>query len=119
MELNRTKVVDFIRDHKKAIAIGAATLAGGITLIAFGKQTRIATIAGATISKLSTDVKVDGWDVGTLDMCWAESGHINAIVEGLTVKDAGKIGENLLKIKGVTPDTDLSIVIGIPDNRVS
>ena len=119
MDMKQNKVVNFIRDHKKGFVTGAAALAGGIALIALGKLPRVATVAGATISKSSRDIKVDGWDIGRLSMCWGESEYINAIVDDLTVADVGELGRSLLKIDGVTPDTGLSVLLGMPNNNVN
>lgn len=113
----QNRVVNFINNHKKGIAIVGATVAGGLALIALGKCTRIVSVAGATKSLKSNDINVDGWDLGKLSMCWEEGDYINAIVEDLTLADAGKLGENLLKINGMTPDTGLSVVVGMPNNR--
>lgn len=116
MDMKENKVVNFIREHKKVITVGAVTIVGGIVAVALGKHVNLTTIAGATISESSKDIKVDGWDIGKLEMCWEESGFINAIVDDLTVADVGDLGKNLLKIDGVTPDTSLSVLLGVPNN---
>ena len=118
MDIKNNKVVNFVKNNKKQIAIGAGVLVGGITLFAFGK--RMMPAGCKVIPKIeSNDIKIDDWNLGKLDMCWQEGPWINAIVNNLTVADTGKLGEQLLKIDGVTTDTIVDMVLAVPDNRVN
>lgn len=113
------KAAEFIDNHKKKIAIGvagAAALICGIAYIATGKKSYTPVkFSGVFETPASRDIQIDDWSVGTLTDCWHEGGWINAIAKDFTVADAGKLGEELLKIDGVTMDTAMQVVMAVPD----
>ena len=120
MEKKQNKVVEFVKNHKKTITLGAitaATAVGGIVLIAMGKKSCIpAKFSGVFKTPAERDIEIADWNVGTLIDCWREGGWINAIAKDFTVADAGRLGEEFLKIDGVTPDTVLQTVISFEDS---
>lgn len=119
MEKKQFKIKEFIKEHKKGIIIGAIGVVGlGVTIagIVLGNKSGDSAGDGFTLFK-SNDIQVEDWDVGNLTDCWKDKTHINAIVEGLTVGDAGKLGEELLKIDGVTLDTELDVILGMPNSN--
>ena len=122
MNKKQNKVVKFVKSHQKEITLGvtsAAALICGVAYIAKAKKTYASVNAYGVIESLaSNDVSVDDWSVGTLTKCWRESGWINAIAKDFTVADAGKLGEELLKIDGVTMDTAMEVVMCVPDIKV-
>lgn len=116
----KIKVVEFVKTHKKKLLIGAAAIAGGVALSMIGKKNRIpAYFSGVVSTPNAKDIPVADWGAGTLTSCWREGGWINAIVTDLTVADAGKLGEELLKVDGVTTDTALQTVLCFPDVGVN
>lgn len=117
----KNKVVEFIKTHKKQLAVCAATAIGGIVLIAIGKKRSMNTVnfSGVFSTPSAKDIKVADWGCGTLAECWREGGWINTIVTDFTVADAGKLGEELMKIDGVTSDTALQTVLSLPDTLVN
>ena len=117
----KNKVLEFVKTHKKAIAVGAITAVSGIMLFMIGKKKPMSTIhfSGVFSTPNAKDIQVANWGCGTLEECWREGGWINAIVTDFTVADAGKLGEELLKIDGVTADTTLQTVLSVQDNLVS
>lgn len=122
--MDKKKVVEFVKTHKKKIAlgaIGAVAAIGGIVLVAMGKKQSMDTInfSGVFSTPNAKDIQVADWGCGKLDECWRENGWINAIVSDFTVADAGKLGENLLKVEGVTPDTALQTVLSFEDIKVN
>lgn len=119
MEKKSFSVKEFISEHKKQIIIGAIGVLGlgvMITGIVLGNKSGDSAGGGFKLFK-SNDIQVEDWNVGNLSDCWKDKTHINAIVEGLTVGDAGKLGEELLKIDGVTLDTELDVILGMPNNK--
>lgn len=105
----KNKVVEFVNANKKKIAlgvIGAVTAIGSIVLVAMGK-------------KRSKDIQVTDWGCGTLEECWRENGWINTIATDATVGDAGKLGEELMKIDGVTANTALQAMLFVEDVKVN
>jgi hypothetical protein len=120
MKGKMNKALQFIKDHKAGIIAGGITAAaavGGIVLVAIGKKKSgvITEFSGVFSTPSARDIPVADWSVGTLDECWRESGWINLIARGFTVADAGKFGEELLKIEGVTADTELQTVMSFED----
>lgn len=123
MEKKQNKIVEFIKNHKKEIALGAITTVTavcGITFIAKSKKSYVPVkFSGVIETPAARDIPIADWSVGTLTDCWHEGGWINAIAKDFTVADAGKLGEELLKIDGVNIDTAMQVVLAIPDNRVN
>lgn len=121
----KNKVIEFVKTHKKTIALGAITAVtaiGGIVLIAMGKKKSSETIvnfSGVFSTPAARDIEVADWSVGTLIDCWRESGWINLIAKDFTVADTGKLGEELLKIDGVTAETALQTVMSFEDIAVN
>lgn len=116
-------VKEFVKKHKQEVAIGVAGTAAlicGITYVAVSKKNYVPVkFSGVFETLASRDISVDDWSVGTLTECWRESGWINAIAKDFTVADAGKLGEELLKIDGVTLDTEMQVVLSVPDVMVN
>jgi hypothetical protein len=122
MNKKQNKVVEFVKEHKKEVAIGvtgAAAIVCGIVYFAVNKKTYVPVkFSGVLETLASRDIPIDDWSVGTLTDCWRESGWINAIAKDFTVADAGKLGDELLKIDGVTMDTAMQVVLSVPDVKV-
>ena len=122
MEGKQNKLVKFVKDHKKGILIGAAsavTAIGGIILCAIANKKSepisLVEFSGVFSTPSANDIDVADWSVGTLTDCWREGGWVNLIAKDFTVADAGKFGEELMKIEGVTADTALQTVISFED----
>lgn len=122
MDKKQNNVAEFVKNHKKEVAIGvtgAAALICGIVYFATSKKSYTPVkFSGVFETLASRDIPIDDWSVGTLTDCWRESGWINAIANDFTVADAGKLGEELLKIDGVTIDTAMQVVLSVPDVKV-
>ena len=122
MEKKQNKVAEFVKNHKKKIAIlvtCSAALGCGIAYIMVDRKFRTPVkFWGVMGTPAARDISIDGWSLGTLVECWHERGWFNAIVTDFTVADAGKLGEELLKIDGITMDTALEAVLSISDGKV-
>ena len=124
MENKQNKIVEFVKDHKKDILVGAITTVTavcGIALFVMGKKKSLIPVefTGVIQTPNAKDIHVADWNVGTLTDCWREGGWINLIAKDFTVADAGKLGEELLKIDGVTADTVLQTVMTFEDITVN
>lgn len=117
------KTVEYIENNKKKIvigAVGAVALIGGIVCVAMGKKPNVPVkFSGVFETPSAKDIPIADWSVGTLTDCWHEGGWINAIAKDFTVADAGKLGEELLKIDGVAMDTAMQVVMSVPDTQAN
>lgn len=117
------KVKEFVVDHKIEIAVGlCVAVGGGVVLNKIMKSTPKINGAEKVIVKMG-DVRIDKnlpipeVAVGTIDELWVDQWGKNLILNDVTVADLGKIGEEFLKIDGVTNETEVSAVIGLLDNK--
>lgn len=130
------KAWDWIKDHKKEILITTATVVGAGVLGYFGvKGFKNAN----TIMVKFDDSAIDNhcfWDqLGKLELIssdwrdnpvakldhvtitdlWDEGDYTNAIINGFTAADMGKVGEELIaNVPNVKADTMLSAVMSAP-----
>ena len=122
-------VVEYVSNHKKEILLGALCTVGAGVLIALGVK---------GLSSIKTDAKsvemigdivsdsndwmdrnvVEGFTTGKVNELWNEGNCGTAIVNFFTIKDMGKLGEDLKKIKGVTDDTEVSALLTFVDTNV-
>jgi hypothetical protein len=123
------KFVEYVDNHKEEIALGALCTVGAGVLIALGVK---------SLSSIKTDAKpvemigdivsdskdwmdrnvVEGFTTGKVNDLWNEGEYGTAIVQFFTIKDMGKLGEDLKKIKGVTDDTEVSAVLTFINTKV-
>lgn len=113
----------FVKEHKKVIVNGAICVGvtvGGIALLVVTKKSLKfpeTSFKGMSISKCEEieKARIDklNWNLGTMTDLWDEGGCLNTIVTELTVSDLGKLGDELLKIDGVTKQTGVDIVAGL------
>lgn len=112
--MGKTKVTEFVKNHKKEIAIGAISAMGIGIVIAFG--TRVSKTMKITKSNASTIENIDipdVWGVGTMTDLWTEGTWTSTIVNNITVADLGKIGEELQEINGVKSGTEVSAMLSM------
>ena len=120
--MTKHEFVEYVRSHKKEIAIGALGLVGTGLLLALGvnvsKSIKITNSPVDLIGEIVSDGNwkernlVEGFATGKVNNLWNEGGtHACAILNGLTIKDMGALGENLKLIGGITDDTQLSAVL--------
>ena len=109
----------FVKEHKNEIiagVIGVGVTVGSIAYIMVTKKPvkipeavkpNFAAIEKSRIEKLN-------WRLGDMTDLWNEGGHINTIINDITMADLGKLGDELIKIEGVTMETGISIIASIP-----
>ena len=121
--MTKHEIMEYVKTHKKEIALGAACAVGTGVLIALGvKVSRSMNISGNPVQMIGDIVSsddnwmernlVDGFTTGKVNDLWNEDGYGNAIVQFFKIKDMGALGEDLKKIKGITDDTEVSAVLG-------
>lgn len=121
--MTKHKFMEYVKTHKKEIALGAACMVGTGVLIALGvKGFRSVKVSGNPVEMIGDIVSsddnwmernlVDGFTTGKVNDLWNEAGYGNAIVQFFKIKDMGALGEDLKKIKGITDDTEVSAVLG-------
>ncbi len=118
----------YVKNHKKEIALGALCTIGAGVLIALGvKAIQDAKAIEANPVKMIGDIVDDNWEdrnvvegftTGKVNELWDEGSCKNAIVNFFTIKDMGKLGEDLKKIEGVTDDTEVTALLGFLDTNV-
>lgn len=118
--MDKKNVREFIKTHKKEIAIAAiATVVGSVAFVITRKTPKFAkeTIKSVTTKVMPTDIPKPELEFGTLTDLWVDDlGVINAIVNDITVADLGKFGEQLTKIDGVENNTVVTAVMGFINN---
>ena len=120
--MTKHEFVEYVRSHTKEIAIGALGLVGTGLLVALGvnvsKSIKVTNSPVDLIGEIVSDGNwkernlVEGFATGKVNNLWNEGGtHACAILNGLTIKDLGALGENLKLIGGITDETQLSAVL--------
>jgi hypothetical protein len=106
------KTWEFIKSHKKVIIAGCVTLVCGGVVFAITKQ-------GSGIKPILEAADPHKWDlpipetkVGNFEHLWLDGGErLTAIICDLKPSDLGALGEELLNIEGVDPETVLGMVL--------
>ena len=120
--MTKHEFVEYVRSHKKEIAIGVLGLVGTGLLVALGVNvSKSIKVTNSPVDLIGEIVSygnwkernlVEGFATGKVNNLWNEGGtHACAILNGLTIKDMGALGENLKLIGGITDDTQLSAVL--------
>lgn len=120
--MTKQEFVAYVRSHKKEIAMGALGLVGTGLLVALGVNiSKSIKVSGSPVDLIDEVVSDDDWKehnlvegftTGKVNDLWNEGGtHGCAILNGLTIKDMGALGENLKLIGGITDDTQVSAVL--------
>lgn len=135
--MTKEGVKNFVKEHKKGIILGSLVLIGGSVI--YGISRKLPKIAKVTddgdelvwISNYFTVTK-KGFEnckdlLGDIDFDLGDSVKevtqfdkiVNTITQDITVGDLAKLGEDLLKIDGVTKDNKISAAINIIDVGLS
>lgn len=130
--MTKQEFVEYVKTHKKEIALAAVGTVGAGVLIALGVKGVHRVKAGTTpvelIGDIVNDAKdeipwnernlVEGFTTGKVNDLWNEGNYGNAIVQYFHVEDMGKLGEDLKLIEGVTDDTEVSAVLTFVGTKV-
>ena len=114
-----TKVKDFVVDHKKEIAIGLGVIVGGVVVYKIVKHVPkadlVTNVEWSGMTEEIVDLDIPKLEVGTIDELWKDQWGKSLILNDVTVGDLGKVGEEFLKIDGVTKDTVVTATMGLLD----
>lgn len=117
--MDKAKVKQFVKDHKKEIFIGVTVAVGGMIVYKITKQKPKflkETVKLQSISDweaIETErIKNLNWNLGEVTQLWNEGDCVNAIINDITVNDLGSLGEECLKIDSVTKDTTVTMLVG-------
>ena len=120
--MTKHEFIEYVRSHKKEIAIGALGLVGTGLLVALGvnvsKSIKVTNSPVDLIGEIVSDGNwkernlIEGFATGKVNILWNEGGTRGcAILNGLTIKDLGALGENLKLIGGITDNTQISAAL--------
>lgn len=112
--MDKKNVKEFVKTHKKEIAIAAATVGGVLAFAIIRKAPKFSKDAVKidTTQVMDTYLPKPELEFGTLTELWKDEWGINAIVNDITIADLGKFGEQLTKIDGVENDTVVTAMMG-------
>ena len=113
------KVKNFVVDHKKEIAIGVGVVVGGVVIYKIvkhlPKNDLVTDINWTDMTEEIVDLEIPKLEVGTINELWSDQWGKSLILNDFTVGDMGKIGEELLKIDGITKETVVTASMGLLD----
>lgn len=111
----------FVIDHKKEIGIAVGSIVGGVIVWKIVKK--VPKVGGPVDKFIMKAVESDVTEylpapdlaIGVVDDLWVDQFGKNLILNEFTIADMGKIGEELLKIDGVTNETEVTAILGLLD----
>ena len=113
--MNKKKVKEFVKKHKKAIALSAiAGVSGGVIFAITKKKPKIDKVVEKVVDKW-TDVDSSVIEMGKIEQCDTNGKWIDVVVNDINVSDLGKFGEELTKLEGVESETGVSAIISLSD----
>ena len=117
------QVKTFVAGHKKEIAIGVCVAVGGVVVYKIVKKTLKIDSMSDVVTDDSlwdqlTELEIPELEVGTIEDLWKDQWGKSLILNDITVADMGKIGEEFLKIEGVTKDTVVTASVGLLDGVI-
>ncbi len=110
--MNKEKLKKFVNEHKTEMIVTGG-IAIGVLLSAVGvKKMKLWNTTGE-LPNLKNDVKIpENFSVGKVVDLWNEGRYLNTIVDKITVKDIGRLGEEFIKHGLVTDNATVDIIIG-------
>lgn len=107
------KFKEYIKEHKAETILVVTSLLGAGAAIAYGVITgtkRVDNVGDYSQLYESRYLDSPELDMGTFSCIDPRDSGYELIVNDFTVGDAGKLGEQLCKLEGVTPETELSLI---------
>ena len=113
----KKNVLEFIRTHKKEIAIVAGTaIAGGIVFVIAKKKPTVSSNTVNSLIEKWRDVDHSAITIGRISECNTNGEWIDVIVNDIKVSDLAAFSEELQKLEGVNSDTGVSAMISLSNN---
>ncbi len=128
--------VEFVKNHKKEVLIGTGLVViGGVIYIVTKKKPKGMKNfkASDTVIDMLSDgeckfmtfekyanmnLEIPEVELGEISDLWVDKFGKNLILNDVTVADLGKVGEQFLKIDGITNETNVTAVVGLLDKAV-
>lgn len=109
------KAKKFVADHKVEIAMSVVTVASVVGLVIIGKRLHDLDSGAFFETIRGKDLDKPDFDLGKIEEFWQDPGvsQKTMIINDIKVGDMGRLGEQFLKIDGVTNETDISAIIGL------
>lgn len=110
--MNKDKLKKFVNEHKKELVlVGGAALT--VALYTIGSKKKPMLHGPVILRDLADNVDIPtGFAVGEITELWKEGDWLNAIVNEVTTKDLGRLGEEFVK-HGIVPEhTNVTMLIG-------
>jgi hypothetical protein len=118
----KQKAKEFWGKHKKKIILGGVLAAVGITAVVVSgskkkckdDQTKLlADNWEREYEKRDSRIAALDWQVGKMDDLWEDDFGYNAIINDINVSDIGLLGDEFTKFEGVSPDSNVTMMIGV------
>ena len=111
------KVLEFVKNHKKEIIISSLAIIGGTAIFVITKKKPefMRKVVPNFQTREEELVKINSlnWNCGELTDLWKEGKVTNLIINEVKVEELGKLGNELVKLEGVTNDSTISAIVGV------
>lgn len=113
--MTKERLKKFISENKDIlIALGLSVVT--VTAIILGVKCKpaISSTVSKAIQKGTKDIPVPStFEIGKITCLWEEGGYLNAIIDGLTVSDLGRLGEEIVKHDLAATTSSVSVIMSI------
>ena len=112
-------VMEFVKTHKKEVAVATVAVVGGVVVFAITKKKPEKSIqAVETVAKEWRDLDPSVIKLGTItDLVENTTGeYIDMIVNDINVGDLAAFAEELKNLEGVTSETGVSAIVSLSNN---
>ena len=112
--MDKNKIKEFVKTHKKEVAVAVVMAVGGAVVFMVTRKTASAPVkAVETVVKEYKDIDSSIIGIGTITDLYEDEWGYEMIANDITVKDLGNFGRELLKLEGVTEETEITSAIGV------
>jgi hypothetical protein len=99
------------------VGVSAAVVAGIVigAKVADSHKIKIGAILKSAPKLTNKIVDLDvpkDFNVGTVMSLWEETTFVNAILDNVKIEDMGRLGEQFLKVDGITNESPVSMIVG-------
>lgn len=112
--MKEKKVVEYVKTHKKEIALAVAGTVVGVVLFAITRKVASTPVkAVETVVNDYKEIDPNVINIGTITDLWEDEYGYDMIVNDVTIKDLGNFGQELMKLEGVTEETEITAMMGV------
>lgn len=110
----KKNVMEFIKTHKKEIAIATGSiLIGTIGFVITKKKLDGIENVSKTLIETWKDVDHSAITVGEITECTTNGEMIDVIINNISVKELATLSNQLPDVEGITPDSNVSAMIWV------